>query len=431
MKILKYSDKTFDQQINSLTTKSTLFDLNIENQVRKIINLVKLKGDKALLALGKKFDHVKLTLDTLKLTKAELLTAAISVDDPLRNAIADAKKNIELFCRKSIRKNWSTKNRHGAEIGEKFDPIERVGIYVPGGKAPLISTVLMTVTLAKTAGCKEIVVCTPCAKDGTINPSLLYAAVEAGATEVYRIGGAQAIAAMALGTESIRKVHKIFGPGNAYVVMAKRLLFGYVGIDLLPGPSEVLIIADDTANPEFIAADMLAQAEHGSGHEQIWMITTSQKLIQQVVKAITQLKSKSSRKDYITQVLDRQTAIILVSSIEQAIEITNQLAPEHCEIMTTDSSSISKELTKCGAIFLGPFTPTAVGDYVAGPSHVLPTGGAGAAFGGLSIDQFFRRTSVIQYSKESLKKAFTSLETLAMKEGLTSHADSVRIRLKN
>src|SRR5213076_239813 len=231
--------------------------------------------DAALLELAERFDGAKLSAHQLAVTKVELVAASLRADRGLRAAIETTRKNIEFFSRKSLRKNWSAKNAQGARVGEKFDPFRRVGIYIPGGAAPLVSTALMTVTLAKVAGCPEIVVCTPCGKDGAINPALLYAARAAGATEIYRAGGAQGIAAMAYGTETIRAAQKIFGPGNAYVVTAKRLLFGHVAIDLLPGPSEVLVLADDTAQAKFVAADLLAQAEHGSGHERVWLVTTS------------------------------------------------------------------------------------------------------------------------------------------------------------
>src|ERR1041385_6235933 len=249
----------------------------------------------------------------------------------LRKTIAEAEKNIANFAKKSVRKNWQTKNSHGAIVGEKFDPYSRVGIYIPGGTAPLVSTALMTVTLAKVAGCPEIVVCTPCDKHGQINESLLFALKTAGATEVYRVGGAQAIAAMAGGTKTIRRVQKIFGPGNAYVVTAKRLLVGRVAIDLLPGPSEVLVLADDTADPKFAAADLLAQAEHGSGHERVWLVTTSEKMLKAVEKEIAKQLPKLSRREFIQRALDNETWLIQVATMDDGIALVNQLAPEHCE----------------------------------------------------------------------------------------------------
>jgi histidinol dehydrogenase len=320
------------------------------------------------------------------------------------------------------------KNFHGAKVGEKFDPFTRVGIYIPGGTAPLVSTALMTVTLAKVAGCPEIVVCTPPDKTGAINSALLFAARAAGATEIYRVGGAQAIAAMACSTDTIRRVQKIFGPGNAYVVTAKRLLVGQVGIDLLPGPSEVLVLADDTANPKFAAADLLAQAEHGSGHERVWLVTTSARMLKAVEKEIAKQLPKLARRDFIRRALDNNSWLIQVKSLPDAIALTNQLAPEHCEVMTRHAAEVARGIVTAGAIFLGNDSPTVLGDYVAGPSHTLPTGGAGASFAGLTVDQFQRRTSIVEYTRASLKKALPAVRKFAELEGLDAHGKSAEVR---
>ena len=320
------------------------------------------------------------------------------------------------------------KNSHGAAVGEKFDPFQRVGVYIPGGTAPLVSTALMTITLAKVAGCQEIVVCTPCGKDGGINPALLFAARAAGATEIYRVGGAQAIAALAYGTPTIRRVQKVFGPGNAYVVAAKRLLVGYVAIDLLPGPSEVLVLADDTANPKFAAADLLAQAEHGSGHERVWLVTNSAKLLKAVEKEIAKQLPKLARRDFIRRALDNNSWLIQMKSLADGVALTNQLAPEHCELMTRDARNLSRGIVTAGAIFLGSWSPTVLGDYVAGPSHTLPTGGAGASFAGLTVDQFQRRTSVVEYNRAALKKGLPAVMKFAELEGLGAHGQSAEVR---
>src|SRR6185436_6111860 len=269
--------------------------------------------------------------DRFAVTHAEHMTASLKADESLRAAVAEAHANIAAFAKKSRRKEWSMRNSHGATVGEKFDPFQRVGIYVPGGTAPLVSTTLMTVTLARVAGCPEIVVCTPCGKDGTINPALLFAARTAGATEIYRVGGAQAIAAMAYGTRTIRRVQKIFGPGNSYVVAAKRLVLGHVAIDLLPGPSELLVLADDTAEPKFIAADLLAQAEHGSGHERVWLVTPSSKLLKAVEHQISKQLATLPRAEFIRRALDNNGWLIQVESVGAGISLVNQLAPEHCE----------------------------------------------------------------------------------------------------
>ena len=317
------------------------------------------------------------------------------------------------------------RNAQGARVGEKFDPIRRVGIYIPGGTAPLASTALMTITLAKVAGCMEIVACTP----GT-NPDLLYAIGVAGATEVYRVGGAQAIAAMALGTATIRPVLKVFGPGNAYVTAAKKLLFGQVAVDLLAGPSEVLILTDDSANPRFIAADLLAQAEHGSGEERVWVVTTSRRVLEALPAEIARQQATLPRSELVERVLTKGAVYVLVKNLAQAVEIANRFAPEHLEIMAKNPASIAKKLTTAGAIFLGPWSPTVVGDYVAGPSHTLPTGGAGAAFAGLTVEQFMRRTSLIEYTPAALRKSLPAVQAFAEVEGLTAHGASARIRLQ-
>jgi histidinol dehydrogenase len=288
----------------------------------------------------------------------------------------------------------------------------------------------MTIPLAKVAGCREIVVCTPCNAKGEVNPALLYAARAAGATEVYRVGGAQAIAAMALGTETIKPVQKIFGPGNAYVVAAKRLLFGYVSIALLPGPSELLVLADDSANPAYIAADMLAQAEHGSGHERVWCATPSVKLLRAVEKEINKQAAKAERGDSIKRVLDENGWLIQVADIDAGIELANQIAPEHFEVMVRRPEKVIANVVTAGAMFIGNETPTVLGDYVAGPSHVLPTGGAGAAFSGLTVDQFQRRTSLVEYGRGSLKRAMPALNKFAEMEGLYAHGKSAQIRIK-
>ncbi|HVU26124.1 MAG TPA: histidinol dehydrogenase [Verrucomicrobiae bacterium] len=430
MKIVRHSDANFDAKLREITAASSLFDAEIEQRTRAILHDVYARGDDALLELTEKFDGAKLTAEQLAVTQAELLTASIKADESLRAAVAEAEKNVAFFAKKSLRKNWSAKNSHGASVGEKFDPFTRVGVYIPGGTAPLVSTALMTITLARVAGCKEIIVVTPPGKNGAINPAILFAARAAGATEIYRVGGAQAIAALAHGTKTIRRVQKIFGPGNAYVSMAKRLLVGRVAIDLLAGPSDVLILADDTANPKFVAADLIAQAEHGSGHERTWLVTTSAKILKAVEKEIAKQLPKLSRREFIQRALNHNGWLILVKTLDDAIALTNQLAPEHCEVMTKNARKISDQILTAGAIFLGNFSPTVLGDYIAGPSHVLPTDGAGASFAGLTVDQFQRRTSVVEYNSASLKKALKSVQKFAELEGLDAHGKSAEVRSK-
>jgi histidinol dehydrogenase len=428
MKIVRFADADFTERLRELTTSSSLFDSGIEQRTREIVDAVRLRGDAALSEFTERFDGAKLVPEQFAVTHAELMSASLKADESLRTTIAEAQKNIATFAKKSLRKNWSMRNSHGATVGEKFDPFQRVGIYVPGGTAPLVSTALMTITLAKVAGCKEIVVCTPAGKTGEINSALLFAIRAAGATEIYRIGGAQAIAAMALGTPTIRFVQKIFGPGNSYVVAAKRLLVGHVAIDLLPGPSEVLVLADDTANPKFAAADLLAQAEHGSGHERVWLVTTSGKFLRAVHAEITRQLPKLARRELIERALDNNGWLVQVKTLDDAIALTNQLAPEHCEVMTRNAKKVSEKILTTGAIFLGGFSPTVLGDYVAGPSHTLPTGGAGASFAGLTVDQFQRRTSVVEYSRISLKRALPAVKKFAELEGLSAHGKSAEVR---
>jgi histidinol dehydrogenase len=428
MKVVRHTDADFEKSLDEIASGSSLFDPEIEERTRRIVMSVKERGDEAVLEFTERFNGVTLTAERLAISQAEIMSACLTADEALREAVEDADRNIAGFAQRSKRRGWSRRNSHGAMSGEKFDPFDRVGIYIPGGAAPLISTALMTITLARVAGCPEIVVCTPCAADGSVNAALLFAARKAGATEIYRLGGAQAIAAMAFGTKTIGRVQKIFGPGNAYVVAAKRLVYGYVAIDLLPGPSEVLVLADETANPRLAAADLLAQAEHGSGHERVWLVTTSAKILQAVQKECGAQIKKLPRRKLIEQVLANNGWLIQANSMEQAVDLVNRIAPEHCEVMTRNPEFISRQIKTAGALFVGPWSPTATGDYVAGPSHTLPTGGAAASFGGLTVDQFQRRTSVVQYNKASLKKALKSLAALASLEGLSAHQRSAEIR---
>ncbi len=430
MRTVRHSDPDFAAQLAALQAPSSLFDPQIEARTQAIIQAVRERGDAALLEFTERFDGAKVTAEQLPVTAAELMEASLRADEPLRTAVKEAHRNIAAFARRSLRRGWQMRNSHGATVGEKFDPFPRVGIYIPGGTAPLVSTALMTITLAKAAGCQEIVVCTPPDKDGRINPALLFAARTAGATEIYRAGGSQAIAALALGTATIRRVQKVFGPGNAYVVAAKRLLFGHVAVDLLPGPSEVCVLADDTADPAYIAADLLAQAEHGSGHERVWLVTTSAKLLKSVGRELTRQTARLSRHEFIAKALAHNGWMILVKDLAAATRLVNQLAPEHCEVMVRNARRVSADIVTAGAIFLGNDSPTVLGDYVAGPSHTLPTGGAGASFAGLTVDQFQRRTSVVEYGKPAVRKALKAVQKFAALEGLDAHGRSAEVRLK-
>ena len=430
MNVLKHSDKNFLRHLSKLANTTPLFDDAIDRSVRGILKSVGKDGDQALVRFAKKFDNVVMSKKDLRVTGPELSGASRSVGKDVAAALKFAHRNIESFHRKGLRKGWSGKNTQGAIVGEKYDAFGRVGIYIPGGTAPLVSTALMTITLASVAGCREICVCTPPEADGSVNNDLLHACQMAGASEVYKVGGAQAISAMAYGTRSIRRVQKIFGPGNAYVVAAKRLLFGHVAIDLLPGPSELLVIADDSAKSKSIAADLLAQAEHGSGHERCWLVTSSGKLLRAVEREIQKQLPTLSRNRFIKVALKRNGWLIQVKNLTDAVDLTNTLAPEHCEVMVGGSRRLVKEIVTAGAIFVGPWSPTVLGDYVAGPSHTLPTGGAGRSFGGLTADQFQRRTSVVEYSKSALAKSVATVEKIADMEGLDAHGRSAAVRLE-
>lgn len=428
MNVLRPSDARFAERLREVCAQSSLFDPAIEARTRAIVEEVRRRGDAALLEFTERFDGAKLRAEQLAVTPAELVAASLKADDALRQAVAVASRNIAAFARRSLRKSWSARNAQGGKVGEKFDPFQRVGLYVPGGTAPLVSTALMTVLLARVAGCREIVVCTPAGKDGAVNAALLFAVRAAGATEIYRVGGAQAIAALALGTPTIRRVQKVFGPGNAYVVAAKRLLFGRVAVDLLPGPSEVLVLADDSANPRFVAADLLAQAEHGSGHERVWLVTNSARLLKAVEREIARQLPSLARREFIERALACNGWLIQVRTMADGVAVANQLAPEHCEIQARNAPRLAAQIVTAGAIFLGPWSPTVLGDYLAGPSHTLPTGGAGASFPGLTVDLFQRRTSVVEYGRAALAKSLPTIRKFAEIEGLGAHGRSAEVR---
>jgi histidinol dehydrogenase len=338
-------------------------------------------------------------------------------------AVEYALRNIRDFSKLRKPRNWSRTNREGATVGEKFDPLERVGIYVPGGTAPLVSTALMTVTLAKEAGVREIVITSP----GPVDDTLRYALMTAGATEIYQVGGAQAIAALAYGTHTIARVQKIFGPGNAWVVEAKRQVVGAVAIDQMPGPSEIAVVADETAKAAFVAADLLAQAEHGSG-SQILFLTPSAKLLAEVEAELAAQWPALSRDKHLAEALENGCTLVLVEDVGEAIGLVEDFAPEHLSLIIKDARQWSETIKNAGAIFIGNFSPVAAGDFIAGPSHVLPTGGAAKAFSGLTIDQFFRRTSVIEYPERALQRVRKHIEAICGVEKLDAHARSVSIR---
>jgi histidinol dehydrogenase len=428
MNILKPRDPHYKTALAALN-RTAEPDPRVSETVSKIIADIRKRGDAALIEFTEKFGGPCLTAKQLRVSAAEYKAAEKQVNDRTRAAVQISHTNVREFARKSLRKSWSGKNRQGGKVGERFDPFQRVGIYVPGGTAPLVSTAIMTCTLAAAAGVPEIVVTTPADKSGVVNPALLHALRVAGATEVYKVGGAQAVAAMAYGTESLPHVLKIFGPGNAYVVEAKRQCFGRVAIDLLPGPSEILVIADATANAEWIASDLLAQAElgHGSG---VLFVTDSARKLAEVAKAFETQLAKLSRQEHLREVAEQTTHLILVKKLSEAVTIANHYAPEHLTIATADDEKIAAQIRTAGAIFLGGYSPVVAGDFVAGPSHELPTGGAGKSFPGLTVDQFQRRTSIVRLDRKSLKALLPSIETFSEIEGLDAHGRSATIRFE-
>jgi histidinol dehydrogenase len=428
MKVLSHKQPEYAKEIAALS-RTPVPESSVETVVSDVIGQVQGMGDKALVQLAAKFDQVKLHISDLRVTDAELKAAEESLTADVKAALQASHANVLDFAKSSLRKSWQKKNAQGATVGEIYHPFQRVGLYVPGGTAPLVSTAIMTCTLAQAAECPEIVVCTPCGKDGKVNAALLYALTLTGATEIYRIGGSQAIAAMAYGTETIRQVPKIFGPGNKYVVEAKRQVFGTVSIDLLPGPSEIMILSDETGDPRFIAADLLAQAEHG--HDgQIVFACTSANLIKAVGKEIEQQLKSLPRAEIIGEILKEGAWLIHIKNIEEGIRICNDYAPEHLSLIVTDEDKHLTKIRTAGAIFLGNFSPVAAGDFAAGPSHTLPTGGAGKSFPGLTVDMFQRRTSIVKYDKKAILKTVTITDAFAAVEGLEAHGRSVSIRMK-
>jgi histidinol dehydrogenase len=427
VQILRPKDKAYRRGIESLK-RSYQADPTVRSTVEEILGAVAKEGDEALLRYTKKFGGPDIAPYQIPVTPLEISEACNALPAETRKAIDAARSNVRAFAKRSLRKSWFMKNRQGAITGERFDPFQRVGIYIPGGTAPLVSTAVMTCTLAEAAGVPEIIAVTPAGPDGKVHPALLAALSRCGATEIYRVGGAQAVAALAHGTKTILPVQKIFGPGNSYVVEAKRQVFGKVAIDLLPGPSEVLVIADKSAKPDWVAADLLAQAEHGHGSQAI-LVTDSEKILTAVEKAVEQQTKLSKRPAELAKAL-KNTKLILVEDMEAAIRIANEYASEHVAIATEAPGEIALQLRTSGAIFLGGISPVVGGDFLAGPSHELPTGGAGRSFAGLTADQFQRRTSIVMFDEDSLRASLPHIEIFSAIEGLDAHGRSASIRLK-
>lgn len=402
----------------------------ITDSVAAILADVRERADEAVVYYAAKFDGAKLRARDLRVKPTELEAAAKRLPPAEHRALVAARDSIMAFNRRGLPENWTAKNPHGALVGEKFDPIRRVGLYVPGGQVPLVSTVLMTVTLAKIAGCPEVVVFTPSNADGKIADGLLAALHLLGVDEVYRVGGVQAIGAMTYGTSTIPPVDKIFGPGNAYTCEAMRQVFGAVGVNGLPGPSEVMVIADETARADYAAADLLAQAEHGSGREKIYLVATSASVIAAIAAEVDSQLKLISRSEKTQRVLNEGFLAIEVKNLDQAADVANYVAPEHLELLVTDNAAtkLTKAVTTAGAIMIGNDTPTALGDFTAGPSHVLPTGRAGRFFSGMRVSDFLRRTSIVRYDRKSVKKGEPIVAAFAAMERLDAHGRSVKIR---
>ncbi len=410
---------------------SVIHSADVSETVANVLAKIKDNGDKAVLEYTRQFDGAKLTAKKMQVTADELKTSAKALTSEQRGAIRQAVNQVKDFHKKTLPENWKTKNAQGGIVGERFYPIRRVGLYIPGGNVPLVSTVVMTAVLAKLAKCPEICVCTPPGADGTVAPEILAVLSMIGIQEVYKVGGAQAVGAMAYGTKSIPAVDKVFGPGNAYVMEAKRQVLGTVGIDLLPGPSEVMIIADAGANPVHVAADLLAQAEHGSGKEIIYFATTSKVLLGGVEQALAEQLTECSHITSCERVLESRFLTVLCNNLKQTAKVANYIAPEHLELQVADKSinELTRQITTAGAILQGYMTPTVIGDFTAGPSHTLPTGRAGRFYSGLQAIDFMRRSSIVRYNKKSLIRAAPVVETFARMEKLDAHGRSLTVRL--
>lgn len=400
-----------------------------ESRVQEIIGRVCREGDAALFSYTEQFDKAVLSEDTVRVTEAEIEEACGQVDEKLLEVMKKAIVNIRSYHEKQKRYSWFDSREDGVLLGQKVSPLSSVGVYVPGGKAAYPSSVLMNVIPAKVAGVKRIVMTTPCNREGKVNPATLAAAREAGVTEIYKVGGAQAIAALAFGTKSIPKVDKIVGPGNIYVALAKKAVFGHVSIDSIAGPSEILVLADETANPRFVAADLLSQAEHDEMASAI-LITTSEVLAHQVSQEVDRFTASLSRKEIIEKSLENYGYILVAEDLETAIDAANEIASEHLEILTRDPFAVMMKIRNAGAMFLGPYASEPLGDYFAGPNHVLPTNGTAKFFSPLGVDDFVKKSSIISYSREALEPIYSDVAAFADCEHLTAHANSIRVRFE-
>ena len=429
MRTVTLTKETTKDILENLLKRSPNQYGSYEAAVREILAKIQEEGDGALFAYTKKFDRAEITEQNVRVTDEEIREAYETVDPALVDVIRKSLVNIRSYHEKQKQNSWFTSSEDGTMLGQKVTPLEKVGVYVPGGKAVYPSSVLMNIVPAKVAGVDRIIMTTPPGPDGKVNPSTLVAAKEAGADEIYKAGGAQAVAALAYGTESIPKVDKIVGPGNIFVALAKKAVYGHVSIDSIAGPSEILVLADDSANPRFVAADLLSQAEHDELASAI-LITTSRELAEKVCSEVDEFVKKLSRKDIIQKSLDQFGYILLAETMDQAVEAANAIASEHMEIVTRNPFEVMMKVRNAGAIFIGEYSSEPLGDYFAGPNHVLPTNGTAKFFSPLSVDDFIKKSSIVYYSRKALKKIHKDVEQFAASEQLTAHANSIAVRFE-
>ena len=430
MRIVKLDDEARRNIQENILKRNPVRYTEQESAVKEIIDRVKDEGDAAVFDYTKRFDGAEITPENIQVTEEEIAAAYEVVDPKLLDVIRKALVNIRSFHEKQLQKSWFTSTEQGTILGQKVTPLEKVGVYVPGGKAVYPSSVLMNVLPAKAAGVREINMVTPCNKEGKVNPSVLVAAKEAGADRIFKVGGAQAIAALAFGTESNPKVDKIVGPGNIFVALAKKAVYGNVSIDSIAGPSEILVLADETANPRYVAADLLSQAEHDELASAV-LITTSAELAEKVSAEVDVFLQQLSRTEIMQKSLDNFGYILLAESMAEAIDAANAVASEHMEILTKDPFQVMTKIRNAGAIFIGEYSSEPLGDYFAGPNHILPTNGTARFFSPLSVDDFVKKSSIIHYSREALEAIHKDIEQFAKCEGLTAHANSIAVRFED
>lgn len=429
MRIIKLTSESKENILENLLKRSPNSYGQYESAVNDILDDVRKNGDEALFRYTLQFDKADINVSNIVVTQEEINEAYSQIDGALLDVIRKALVNIRDYHQKQKQYSWFDSKPDGTILGQKVSALSRVGVYVPGGKAAYPSSVLMNVMPAKVAGVEEIIMCTPPGKDGKVYPTTLVAAKEAGVDVIYKVGGAQAVAAMAYGTKSVPKVDKIVGPGNIYVALAKKAVFGYVSIDSVAGPSEIMVIADESANPRYVAADLLSQAEHDEMASAI-LVTTSNELAQKVSDEIDEFVKVLSRKEIITKSLENYGYILVADSMDEAVEVANDIASEHLEIVTKDPFNIMTKIKNAGAIFLGEYSSEPLGDYFAGPNHVLPTNGTAKFFSPLSVDDFIKKSSIISYSREALEPIHKDIESFAHAEHLTAHANSIKVRFE-